>query len=430
MGSNIGAVTMRDILATIGLWTLAAGCADITHVQDPTAVLPPDIQTPAGAANVRVGALSDVFLNLGNQAVASGLFVDEFTVASAANSSPDDQRDLSVSQPGGYPYAGMSDGRNNALIAINLLKQYAPQPTWHIGELYALVAAVELDYAEDLCDGVPLAVIQGYTPSYGPTYTRQQLLSHVLLDLDSAAAYSGGTDSIANLAAVLRGRAFSNSADLASAASAVQNVPVGFAYTGELSDTTALNAIYSSTVLNGAITVSDREGINGLPFVSAADPRLPIVTLSVNGNTINSIGTVSNGSAPLTLASGIEGQLLQAEYALSAGQTTAWAATLNNLRQNAITPAMSALPADSTTGASPSLQLAVMFRERAFWLFGTGHREGDVRRLVRQYGLPANSVYPIGPYLGGPATYGSSVVELVPGEQYDPNYHGCTNYNP
>jgi hypothetical protein len=70
----------------------------------------------------------------------------------------------------------------------------------------------------------------------------------------------------------------------------------------------------------------------------------------------------------------------------------------------------------------------VMFRERAFWLFATGHRLGDMRRLVRQYNLPANSVYPIGPYHGGPATYGSSVVYPV-AEQNNPNYHGCYDLN-
>ena len=27
-----------------------------------------------------------------------------------------------------------------------------------------------------------------------------------------------------------------------------------------------------------------------------------------------------------------------------------------------------------------------LFSERAFWLFATGHRLGDMRRLIRQYG--------------------------------------------
>jgi hypothetical protein len=51
----------------------------------------------------------------------------------------------------------------------------------------------------------------------------------------------------------------------------------------------------------------------------------------------------------------------------------------------------------------------VLFSERAFWLFMTGHRLGDLRRLVYQYGLPQNAVYPTGDYHKG-GVYGSDVV--------------------
>lgn len=408
------------------------GCRDITQVQPPDSLKPTDVQSPAGAVAFRAGALSDLSSSFSAQSAYSGLFVDEFTVStpSIAADFPDDQRVLSVSHAGDFPYAGLSDGRNNGIIAISLLKAYAPQPSWQIGEMYALIADAELEFSEDLCSGVPLATISGFTPSYGSTLSRQQLVRQVLTDLDSAAAYSTGSDSIANLAAVLRGRAYADSGDLAAASNAVQNVPLGFTYTAELSDTTAQNVIYALTIANGFITVSDQEGVNGLPFASANDPRVPIASVQSNGLTINALTNVGNGSAPLTMANGIEAQLLQAEAALAAGQINTWTTILNSLRLNAISPAMPILTADSTTTASPSMQLAVMFRERAFWLFGTGHREGDVRRLVRQYGLPVNTVYPIGPYLGGPSTYGSSVVFPVGGETPDAGYHGCLNTNP
>lgn len=416
----------------VGLWMLSSGCGNITSVQDPAVTLPPDVQTPDGAASVRVGALSDLFGSFSSQAIFTGLFVDEFTVSASQTGAgyPEDQRHLTTTATGNFPFGGLSDGRNNAILAIALAKQYAPQPTWHIGELYALVAAVELEFAEDLCSGVPVAVLNGFVPSYGPTLSTQQLLKQAALDLDSASKYSTGSDSIANLAAVLRGRMFADQDDLASAAAAVQNVPIAFAYAAELSDTNKRNQIYQETIDNGGMTMSDVEGVNGLPFVSAGDQRVPFVTVQSNGVTINAPNSASNGSSPLTMASGIEAQLLIAEAALAAGQVGTWTTTLNNLRQNAITPSMQILTADSTTTASPSMQLAVMFRERAFWLYATGHREGDLRRLVRHYGLPANSVYPVGPYLGGPSTYGSSIVYPVGGEQFDPGYHGCLNLNP
>ena len=72
-----------------------------------------------------------------------------------------------------------------------------------------------------------------------------------------------------------------------------------------------------------------------------------------------------------------------------------------------------------------------MFRERGFWLFGTGHRHGDLRRLVRQYGLATEAVFPTGLYEGGPSTYGTAVV-FIPGngESSNPNYKGCIDQDP
>jgi len=56
--------------------------------------------------------------------------------------------------------------------------------------------------------------------------------------------------------------------------------------------------------------------------------------------------------------------------------------------------------------ADPGTQAAredLMFRERAFWLFGTGHRLGDLRRMIRQYGRGAETVFPTGTWhKGGP----------------------------
>jgi len=70
------------------------------------------------------------------------------------------------------------------------------------------------------------------------------------------------------------------------------------------------------------------------------------------------------------------------------------------------------------------------FRERAFWMFNTGHRLGDLRRLVRQYNRPADSVYPIGSYYKG-GLYGTAYVMAVPFEEVNnPNFTQCTDQNP
>jgi hypothetical protein len=57
---------------------------------------------------------------------------------------------------------------------------------------------------------------------------------------------------------------------------------------------------------------------------------------------------------------------------------------------------------------------AMLFSERAFWLFNTGHRQGDLRRLVRNYALPSNTVFPSGPFFRGGLTFGNDVAYPVP----------------
>ncbi len=50
-----------------------------------------------------------------------------------------------------------------------------------------------------------------------------------------------------------------------------------------------------------------------------------------------------------------------------------------------------------------------LFAERAFWLFATGHRLGDMRRLIRQYGRDPETVFPTGDWFKGGLTYGTDV---------------------
>jgi hypothetical protein len=54
--------------------------------------------------------------------------------------------------------------------------------------------------------------------------------------------------------------------------------------------------------------------------------------------------------------------------------------------------------ADPGTAAA---RVNLLFREKAFWLFAGGHRAGDMRRLVRQYGRAWDTVYPVGGYVYG-----------------------------
>jgi len=79
--------------------------------------------------------------------------------------------------------------------------------------------------------------------------------------------------------------------------------------------------------------------------------------------------------------------------------------------------------------AEPATQeegVDLLFSERAFWMFATGHRLGDLRRLIRQYGRTA-TVFPSGTYIKG-GSYGGDLNLPIPQEEgNNPNAVGCVN---
>ena len=63
--------------------------------------------------------------------------------------------------------------------------------------------------------------------------------------------------------------------------------------------------------------------------------------------------------------------------------------------------------------------------ERALWLYSTGKRHGDLRRLVDVYGMQASDVFPWGDYFKG-GSYDSNLTFPVPqSEANNPNYVEC-----
>ena len=69
----------------------------------------------------------------------------------------------------------------------------------------------------------------------------------------------------------------------------------------------------------------------------------------------------------------------------------------------------------------------LLFYERAFTFWGEGHRQSDLRRLVRQYGRSANSVFPTGDYFKG-GIFGNDVDWVIPQEEENnPNFTQCLN---
>jgi hypothetical protein len=125
--------------------------------------------------------------------------------------------------------------------------------------------------------------------------------------------------------------------------------------------------------------------------------------------------------ASVSVADGIEARLIEAEALLRAGSNAAFITALNALR--ATVTGLAPLADPGTAAAREDL----LFRERAFWLFGSGHRLGDLRRLIRQYGRAEAQVFPTGDFAEG-GQYGHDVNFPVPqAERNNPNFNGCLN---
>jgi hypothetical protein len=124
------------------------------------------------------------------------------------------------------------------------------------------------------------------------------------------------------------------------------------------------------------------------------------------------------------VASGVEARLIEAEAALQASNVPGWMAKLAEARAKFTMAA----PTDPGTADG---RVDLMFRERAFSMYGTAHRVGDLRRLSRQYGRGKETVWPTGAYHKDNLNRGGDVNIVVPiSEKNNPNFKGCLDRNP
>ena len=330
-------------------------------------------------------------------------------------------------------------------------------------EAQALAAFMYVMFAESYCNGVPTSrVLEDGTFEYGPQQSGTQLLTTAVAKFDSAitvatAAGSGGSVAL-NLARIGKARALLDLGQYAQAAAAAASVPSAFVYEVEHSETTGRqnNGFFAFNYLESRFTIADREGINGLPFVTLDDPRAPVFfaadvfgdsyELGFDGSTPLYFTTkYRDYKSPTPLAIGAEARLIEAEAALQALDLATFLAKLNAARAAAPTypsdPGTTSLdrpkPAPLTAAGIPATaagRVDLLFRERALALFLTGHRIGDLRRLTYQYGRAPETVWPTGPYQDDNpdkqgTNYGPDVNLPIPQEEANnPQFAGqCTN---
>jgi starch-binding outer membrane protein, SusD/RagB family len=346
-------------------------------------------------------------------------------------------------------YLDLSQARVSAERAAGLYQQFDPTNVLH-AEMLNLAGYSYLVFAEDYCSGIPFdSIAPNGKIFYGQPLTTDSMYARAMKDFQAAlviaaadsAANGGDAKGIEQLSVsrIAQARVLLDEGQFTQAANIAALVPLSFVYAMEGSSNSPreYNGVwYFTTQL--AFSVADGEGGNGLDFVSGNDPRVPSLDAGTPGfsgvgqDFINEeLYTGPTSNTPL--ATGLEAALIVAESQLQAGQTTAWAASLNALRRSSGTllasgAAIDSLPTDSTTMAADTLQVSVMFRERGFWLYLTGHRLSDMRRLIRQYHRTADHVFPTGLDVVTGSPYGTSIEFPVSSdESNNPNSHGCLN---
>jgi hypothetical protein len=429
-------------------------------VPDPTS-----LKNPAGAMEMYQGAIhafeySEGVQTLGSGAAASngafiqamlssGLVSDELSAGNLGGpigdyypnglTSTDSTDSRNILAPtagagnggGSDAYSALQGVRTAAAQAIGALQAYDPAaPAALRGHLYAYRGYAETLLAELYCSGVPLSTYV-FNGDYvlAPSSTTAQVLQAAVAQFDTALTLGADSAQLVNLARVGIGRAQLDLGQYGDAAQAVAQVPDNFQFqfwvdwTGEQANRQGIFSIASATV-------SDREGVNGLPFISSGDPRSAVVVAPTSPNLYGqqqylpaAYGGNTLAVAPITVASGVEARLIEAEAALQANDVGTWLLKLNRAR---------AIAADTlpplTDPGTDTARVSLTFSERAYDLFLTGHRLGDLRRLVRQYRRPQQAVFPTGKYPSGIPVYGSAVNVPIPSSEYvNPLFHGCLN---
>lgn len=420
------------LAAALSAAALVAACDtdEILEVPDPDVVAGPVFNDPDNLPAVRAGAVRELARALagtqngeGGIILYGGMLADEFYNSDNFNTRQQvDRRQIDVTNASiENAYFWLQRARNHAEVAADLFTDSEDAGSAFHAEVLTLAGFAYINFGEHFCSGVPFSRLPQEGPTeYGVPLTTDQIFERAIERFDQALAIGSGATDVETLARLGKARALLNLDRPADAAAEAASVPASFEYVINYSDAAfeAGNAVWQLTNAEKRWGVSGMEGENGLDF-HADDPRTP--TGRTGGGFVPEIAHFSqfkyDGSgADIALGSSTEARLIEAEAALRAGNRGQFLSVHNALRAGI------GLAALTDTGQSMAELVDLHFAERARWLWLTGHRVGDLRRMIRQYGRTQAGVYPIGPTERGEER-GSDVTLPVPfGEQNNPEY--------
>lgn len=450
----------RAIPAVSGmLLAFSLGACDskrVLEVTDPDVAKPSSLDGAAAAGVVYAGAVGDFALAFGGNTTTEGelgysaLLSDEYLNAETfptrieidqRSTTPDNANIVAV-------YRATQKARASADFASTKIGATNLNDPRRSETMSLAGFAIDL-MGEDYCSGSPISQLNDDgTLTFGAPQTTAQLWDDAISKFDSAitvATAAGATGAAQlNLARVGRARALVNKGDYAGAATTVAAVPTNFVYLARYSINTSRenNGVFFWNQNNKRFAPTDVEGINGLPYRTDNDARVrqsriaggvtaattgfdgvtPLWLANAPANTWAPQGKYAVRDASIPLATGLEARLIEAEAALFASNTAGFLTAIN-AEQTAQGVPLSALPATLVA------QQNLLFKERAYSLWLTAHRLGDMRRLIRQYSRDSETVFPTGTFFhAGSASgnYGTDVNMILPNqEKNNPSFTGC-----
>lgn len=444
--SGRAVVTTLALSAAVGLTACDTIKENLLEAPNPSIIDPSNVKSAAGATAVRNGALSRLRAATADGESSwmfGGLLVDEWTTSSTfVQNDETDQRSTQLNN-------GTVNGELRALYrvrtsanqAVDLLKTFKPLPAADIAEMYFARGFSELQLASDFCNGIPLSDGASATPTLGQPLTVAAVFAAAVASFDTAITTASGATAadiaIRNAASIGKARALLgiNLSNAPAAAALVAGIPTTYRYDVTASLTGGNNTLWGQGASATRYAVSDsvqgnpRKILvgNATPFLSAGDRRVPAhyKTQNAGKDTIKSqdggtfviqVDSLWGQTSAVALTAGMDARLIEAEAALQAGNGAGMMTILNTLRGTALqitapsptatgthpgwtTPVMAAL-VDPGTAAG---RQALLFREMAFWQYGRGHRLGNLRRLIRDYGFAADgsNTFPTGTHFKG-----------------------------
>ncbi len=425
---------LRSVWVAVALALPLAGCSidELLEVTDPDTINEATTADPDFVDVLVAGAVGDfttAYSGSGGDAFLSttALITDEFfstgTFGTRTATDRREQQDPSSGNTSDGTYGNLQQARRALFRAADAV---AANPDKGTGDPdYALLNALwgftYVALGEAFCSHVPISNDENPDPADGPPRTSAELFT------ESLPIFSNSTSDLARIG---EARALLNLGRYAEAAAAVAGVATTYNHFLVHSENGANNPFFGLQT-NGRYSLSHAEGgaATGLPFRGSdpeantgQDPRLPWIE-DPDGGFDPAFRLFISQKYPLRtsnvpLASGIEARLIEAEAAFDAGGD--WLTILNDLRADvgtlmgaqidnydAVVPAPSLAPL--TDPGNDDARIDMIMSERAFWLWGTGHRLGDMRRLVNQYGRTEAQVYPSGAYHKG-GSHGTDVV--------------------